>query len=137
MVRTTLGLLLLCAVPAAADELPVVILQKAAYAFERVERSTRFPEDLAFDAMKRPPDAPDGQEYVVLRFNRLHPVDGEAPTEMDSILTGDDGVVHGKVHSTTRCLDGRCWAGLTFLVPDQGQPYRWTWDDVVIDVPAP
>ena len=136
MVRATLGLLFLCAVHAAADEPPVVVIQKTAHAFDRVERTTRFPDDLVFDARERPADAPAGREYVVLRFNRLHEIDGEVPTEFASRLTGDDGVPHRVHSSVTKCEDARCWGGLTFLVPDGGQPYRWTWNDVVIDVPA-
>ena len=135
MVRTTLGLLALCAVPAAADDRPVVVIQKQAHVFTGIERATRFPEDLV-DANRSVKDAPDGHEYVVLRFDRLHPVEGDAPSEVDSVLTREDGVVYKKVGSTTVCREGRCWGALTFLVPERGMGYRFTWSDVEIDIPA-
>src|SRR5688572_11793595 len=136
MVRTALGLLVLSTLPAAADDRPVVVIQKQAYTFDRVERTTRFPDDLVFERMKRPQDAPAGQEYVVLRFHRLHQVDGYAPPESESLLTSaDDGVSHPMSISTTRCQDGRCWGGLTFLVP-RGAGYTFSFDGTTIEVPA-
>jgi len=137
MVRATLGLLVLSALPAAADDRPVVVIQKQAFVFTGIERSTRLPEDLVIEGLSRhkePP--PDGHEYVVLRFDRLHPVDGEVPDELQSILTREDGVVRAKAGSTTRCLEGRCWGAIYFLVPERGAGYRFTWNDVAIDVPA-
>jgi hypothetical protein len=136
MVRMSLGLLVLCAAPAAADDRPVVVIQKQAFVFTGTERSTRFPEDLVFEGAKPRKDAPDGHEYVVLRFDRLHPVDGDVPDELQSVLTREDGVVLEKCGSTTRCLEGRCWGAIHFLVPERGAGYRFTWNDVTIDVPA-
>lgn len=135
MVRMSLGLLVLSALPA-ADDRPVVVIQKQAFVFTGVERATRFPADLVFDPAKLPEDARDGQEYVVLRFDRLHPVDGNVPDELQSILTREDGVVRHSAGSTSRCLEGRCWGAIHFLVPERGAGYLFTWNDVAIDVPA-
>jgi hypothetical protein len=135
MVRTALGLLVLSALPAAADDRPVVVIQKQAFVLTGIERTTRFPADLVFDPAKAPDDARDGQEYVVLRFDRLHPVDGDVPDEMQSILTREDGVVLKTAGSTSRCLEGRCWGAIHFLVPERGAGYRFTWNDVAIDIP--
>jgi hypothetical protein len=136
MRRAILGLLVLSALPAVADDRPVVVIQKAAYVFTGIERATRLPADLVFDPAKPPEDAPDGHEYVILRFDRLHSVEGAVPPELESVLTREDGVVRKNVGSTTICREGRCWGAIQFLVPERGVGYRFAWNDVEIDVPA-